>query len=83
MLNFGYPPTSMSDISDDGLTASVNVKMPYRDRLLTLASFPSESFDLYGEGPHEFVCQVAEYVQPFKPVTLVEVTCYGGTSARD
>ena len=71
----------MSDVADDGLTASVDVNVLYRDDLLAPAPFPCQSFDLQGVGAHEFGGQVAEDVEPFQPVTMIEVPCDGPSSA--
>ena len=64
----------MTDIPNDSLSARVDVHMLVDGHvLLTLASFPRQSFDLHCEGAHEFGRQVAEHVQPFDAITLVHV----------
>ena len=62
----------MADIADDGLPPGVDVHMLDRYVLLTLSPFPHQGFDLHGVGAHEFSCQVAEHVQPFDAITLVQ-----------
>ena len=73
----------MADIAYNSLCARVNVHMLDGYVLLTLASFPRQSFDLHREGSHEFGRQAAEHVQPFDTITLVHVACGGATHAGD
>jgi hypothetical protein len=44
----------MADISNDGLSARVDVHMLDRHVLFALAPFSRQCLDLHGEGPHEF-----------------------------
>jgi hypothetical protein len=69
------PPSSVADVADDGLPASVHMDMLHPYALFALASFSRQGFDLHGVRAHKFVCQVAEHVEPFDAVTLVRVAC--------
>ena len=74
----------MADIANHRLSARVNLDMLDRHVLLSaLAPLSRQGLDLHGEGAHEFVCQVPQYVQPFDPVTLIRMPSDGVTSASD
>lgn len=70
-------------VSDKGFRTGVDVDVLDSHGLLTLAPFPRQGFDLHGVGAHKSGCQVAEYVQSFDAVTLVDVACDSATSTGD